>query len=475
MAKEDNNYISYLLYLFLGLVILAGMYFVFNYGSNTVYNYIFPSTPTATVVKISPSTSPSINNARPVPDCPNVLIRKGNLLLLINTYKPPEDGVNPMVFNHLDDYILYIKTQREIGVTSCPILFLQEESNAQGENVYRVRPGPFDQQGGTQPGPAIKLNEIAGIQQFFGEAPGASKSNFVDSAAPSAFNKGAIKPNTDVKTTMSTSALDLSLGPRGPIPSNNGKLTRVENISTDDYTSTLFNKTKPAELSSPMGITSYMTKNPLKVVETMDPVKPISTPLSNSVSISPQITGTSQPIATQYNTPMPVSNPGAPIMQLQPNIFNGSLGPYYGPPIASISTPPANISKTVTPYTDASRDDPPYNQNNYIGFDPHGQFIGKYTNIDVIHDSTKNAPLSDNPMDPNWGGVIYTRNQVYSGKYADNAVTKPIYGVPPNVMAIPSLMKDGGPPIYVTPTVPIEYPTGLGNSTRVLRSADQNA
>ena len=29
-----------------------------------------------------------------------------------------------------------------------PVLFLQEETNAQGEDVFRVRPSPFDLQGG---------------------------------------------------------------------------------------------------------------------------------------------------------------------------------------------------------------------------------------------------------------------------------------------------------------------------------------
>ena len=35
------------------------------------------------------------------------------------------------------------------------------------------------------------------------------------------------------------------------------------------------------------------------------------------------------------------------------------------------------------------------------------------------------APVSDNPMDTNWGGVVYTHNTVDSGKYKDREVVPP--------------------------------------------------
>jgi len=75
---------------------------------------------------------------------------------------------------------------------------------------------------------------------------------------------------------------------------------------------------------------------------------------------------------------------------------------------------------------DASLDNPPYNQGQYSGFDPYGQYIGKYTVLDKIHDSTRQVPVSDNPMDPNWGGVIHSQQAVDSGKYNENTVGKPM-------------------------------------------------
>ena len=74
-----------------------------------------------------------------------MLVKKGNVLLLYNSNEPtgPE---NPRPFFNLDEYINYLEIQKK--KFDCPVLYLQEETNAQGEDVYRVRPSPFDLQGG---------------------------------------------------------------------------------------------------------------------------------------------------------------------------------------------------------------------------------------------------------------------------------------------------------------------------------------
>ena len=78
--------------------------------------------------------------------CPDLLIQRDNVLLLYNT-KKPEDETNPIPFFNLDEYINYLEIQKDKGGI-CPTLFLQQENNAQGKEVYRVRPSPFDLQGG---------------------------------------------------------------------------------------------------------------------------------------------------------------------------------------------------------------------------------------------------------------------------------------------------------------------------------------
>jgi hypothetical protein len=210
------------------------------------------------------------------PDCPDLLIKKGKALLLYNTSKPM-DETNPIPFNSLDEYIYYLEAQRKLGNT-CPILYLQEESNAQGEDVYRIRPSPFDQQGGL---PAI----------------------------------------TDINK-------------KNPFP--------------------------------PMSISD--------TTKTYTPPTPAITDMNN----------------TTLSKMTPLNN---------------------------------KAIKTI----DASREDPPYNAGQYAGFDPYGQYIGKYTDLDALHAGTSiSNKISDNPMDPNWGGVEFTQKSIDTGKYEDNNVKKPL-------------------------------------------------
>ena len=56
-------------------------------------------------------------------ECPDMLIKEGNVLLLLNTSKPRENGVNPKIFKNLDEYINYLEVERTKG-KKCPILFL---------------------------------------------------------------------------------------------------------------------------------------------------------------------------------------------------------------------------------------------------------------------------------------------------------------------------------------------------------------
>jgi hypothetical protein len=182
-------------------------------------------------------------------ECPDLLIKSGNALLLYNSKMEEKPGVNPLPFYNLDEYINYLEIQRKKGIR-CPVLFLQEENNTQGQTVYRIRPDVFNQQGGL--------------------------------------------PNT----------------------------------------------------------------------------RPV----------------------------------------------------YYN----QFKTLVDDVNVKAIPYDDATIDNPPWNIGNYTGFDPRGQFIGQYTTLDALHDSTyKGKSISENPMDHNWGGVLYTKDAVDSGKYAENEVVPP--------------------------------------------------
>lgn len=219
--------------------------------------------------------------------CPTLLIKRGNQYMLFNKNMPEEVGENPLFFDTLDQYKNYVETQRTLYNQKCPVLFLQEEVNAQGENVYRLR--ETESSGNVDP---ILLGSI---QDYF-----LSKTNVMPKFGPPTDPQAFNKP-----------------------PTNNG-------ISLDNY----------------------------------------------GVSVE-QLT---QEEVSQH------------------------------PPLVE--------------YKDANRDNKPYNQG-YHGFDPTNQYVGQYTVLDKIHDSTMSENkdgLSNNPMDPNWGGVVFTADKVASGIYDENNV-----------------------------------------------------
>lgn len=79
--------------------------------------------------------------------CPTVLIQKDSKFYLFNTSKPEVPGVNPIVFDNLEDYTEFIAWQRSEG-KHCPVLFVQQGYDAQGTQVFQARPDPMDVQGG---------------------------------------------------------------------------------------------------------------------------------------------------------------------------------------------------------------------------------------------------------------------------------------------------------------------------------------
>ena len=69
---------------------------------------------------------------------------------------------------------------------------------------------------------------------------------------------------------------------------------------------------------------------------------------------------------------------------------------------------------------DASRDNPPFNNQMYDGFDPLNFNMGDYTSHDAAFRAKElTSKYSDNPMDSNWGGIKYSESIVDSGAYID--------------------------------------------------------
>lgn len=82
--------------------------------------------------------------------CPNVLIQKGKEIYLYNSKLAEVPGVNPMKFDNLEEYTEFVKWQRSQGI-NCPVLFMQNSYDAQGNEIYKIKPSPNSAQEGLPP------------------------------------------------------------------------------------------------------------------------------------------------------------------------------------------------------------------------------------------------------------------------------------------------------------------------------------
>jgi len=443
MAKvKSDKVLVYVLYLFLFLSFLAGIYVCFSYGlkawSPSPAAAIIVSTPAPApkIFAVGPASTPTVLIKRtidtpsqsPATDpasCPNLLVRRGNQLFMYNKNLPEEAGVNPVVFNSLDDYIYYVKVQRYKYENNCPVLYLQEETDAQGNDVYRVRPGPFDTQAG-----------IPTIQGF----PNGMVLPQLPITYPSLPANAVTPPDYMTQNIGDMSGYAISMN---PVSANNASMNPL---------------TAQGQVVPPGGLQPVIPTPQVNITGSMPTTFP-SNLSSNQIQ------------NTQFYTGGVPMNAG---VATGPSAFNQSSTPTMNTPVPTlINTQQVNSGapSTISQYTDASRENPPFNQNQYAGFDPTEQYTGKMTNLDVIHNSTvfqnPGNGLSDNPMDPNWGGVQFTRAQVNSGKYDDNIVTKPVYSGAPNVVMNPDSLI---PLVKPIPNNPI-----IAQGTKLKKSSPENA
>lgn len=112
-----------------------------------------------------------LTNNTSSPRCPNLLIQKGSRFYLYNSKLAQVPGVNPVEFDNLEDYTEFLDWQRSQGIR-CPVLYLQNTYDAQGNPVYKVRPSVSQLQGGLPPSinnPSTQGNMPQGIGSSFGD------------------------------------------------------------------------------------------------------------------------------------------------------------------------------------------------------------------------------------------------------------------------------------------------------------------
>ena len=88
--------------------------------------------------------------------CPNLLIQKGAKYYLYNSNLVQVPGVNPIEFNNLEEYTEFLEWQRGAGIR-CPVLYVQNSYDAQGNRVYKVRPSVTEMEGGLPPTSTVPL------------------------------------------------------------------------------------------------------------------------------------------------------------------------------------------------------------------------------------------------------------------------------------------------------------------------------
>ena len=104
---------------------------------------------------------------------------------------------------------------------------------------------------------------------------------------------------------------------------------------------------------------------------------------------------------------------GNPVYKMRPSPtdLQGGLSP---------NVPYSPAPAALVQMMDASRDNPPFNNQMYDGYDPLNFNIGDYTAHDAaFREKELTMKYSDNPMDSNWGGIQYSESVVNSGAYID--------------------------------------------------------
>lgn len=89
--------------------------------------------------------------------CPNLLVKKGKELHLVNTKKAMIPGVNPIKFNDLEEYAEFVKYQKYMNI-NCPILYYEETYDVQNNKGFRLQNDPLNKKGGLPSNISKKYN-----------------------------------------------------------------------------------------------------------------------------------------------------------------------------------------------------------------------------------------------------------------------------------------------------------------------------
>jgi hypothetical protein len=104
-------------------------------------------------------------------NCPNLLMKKDDAYYLYNTNKAHVPGVNPIRFNNLEEYTEFVDWLRSSGIR-CPVLYLQQTYDTQGQRTYKMLPDPNEPNAGYPPIQPTEITKLFDAGHNKGSMPG---------------------------------------------------------------------------------------------------------------------------------------------------------------------------------------------------------------------------------------------------------------------------------------------------------------
>jgi len=163
-----------------------------------------------------------------ISQCPNMLVKKGNKIHLINTKKAMIPGVNPIVFNNLEEYSEYIKWAQRVGV-NCPMLYYEQSYDTQNNRGYKLSGDPLNQDLGFAADPYYRKAQERLLLDSNRDDPPYNQSNYA-----------GFDPNDErigVKTPLDNITMTTSDGSPNPMDANwKGHKFTQEAIDNGEFT-----------------------------------------------------------------------------------------------------------------------------------------------------------------------------------------------------------------------------------------------
>ena len=123
---------NFILYIIAIIFIIGLIFYCTNSRTNSIENFQ------------NKNNNVPCGNKIPKKNCPNVLMKKDDKIYLYNANLARVPGINPVVFESLEEYVEFYEWQKSQNI-DCPVLFLDTTYDTQNNEIYKVTQNPFQQ------------------------------------------------------------------------------------------------------------------------------------------------------------------------------------------------------------------------------------------------------------------------------------------------------------------------------------------